>query len=390
MRTILIGFDAFDPTFFERLQSEGKTLNLCKFVDRGGYSPFRVTNPPQSEVSWTSIATGMNPGGHGIFDFVHRNPATYGLYVSLLPTKSSMLGTQFVPPHGTDTIFEAAVKDGYQATSLWWPATFPARLQSPVRTIPGLGAPDIFGQLGVGVSYSMEALTNEDKLKTRSSRLKRHRAGVYHGTLNGPNQKMRSSVKNTSLDFELNVIDEKSAKLFLDKQSLDLRLGQWSPVIEISFKVGFMVSLKIVTRVILAHIQPDPVLYFLPLQLHPLGSPWPYGTPKGMLKKLWKNQAPFLTLGWPQDTTALEEGFIDDEQFLELCDQIFKQRERIFTSMLDSYKEGVLGCVFDSLDRVQHMFWKNRPDVIEAWYLSWTLWLGVSWRIWKLNRVARK
>ena len=171
MRTILVGFDAFDPVIFERLLNEGKALNLGKYVDRGGYSPFQVTNPPQSEVSWTSIATGMNPGGHGIFDFVHRNPATYGLYVSLLPTKSSLLGTQFIPPHSTETIFEAAVKDGYQATSLWWPATFPARLQSPVRTIPGLGAPDIFGQLGVGISYSMEALTNADKLKTRSSRL---------------------------------------------------------------------------------------------------------------------------------------------------------------------------------------------------------------------------
>jgi len=370
MRTILVGFDAFDPVIFERLQNEGKALNLGKYVDSGGYSPFQVTNPPQSEVSWTSIATGMNPGGHGIFDFVHRNPATYGLYVSLLPTKSSLLGTQFIPPHSTETIFEAAVKDGYQATSLWWPATFPARLQSPVRTIPGLGAPDIFGQLGVGISYSMEALTNADKLKTRSSRLKRHSVGVYHGTLNGPNQKMRSSVKNTNLDFELNVIDEKSAKLILDKQSLDLRLGQWSPVIEIAFKVGFMVSVKIVTRAILTQSRPDPVLYFLPLQLHPLSSPWPYGTPKSMLKNLWKNQGAFLTLGWPQDTTALEEGFINDEQFLDLCDQIFEQRERIFTSMLDSYKEGVLGCVFDSLDRVQHMFWKNRPDIIESWYLK--------------------
>jgi hypothetical protein len=216
----------------------------------------------------------------------------------------------------------------------------------------------------------MDAITDEDKLKTRIARLNCNSTGVYRGTLDGPVQQSRSGAKNTDLDFELAIIDENSAKIKFGKQSLDLMLGEWSPVIEISFKVGFMVSLKIVTRVILTRVSPDPRLYFLPLQLHPLSSPWPYGTPKGMLKNLWKNQGAFLTLGWPQDTTALEEGFITDEQFLDLCDQILQQRERIFMSLLDSYKEGVLGCVFDSMDRVQHMFWKNRPEVVESWYLK--------------------
>jgi predicted AlkP superfamily phosphohydrolase/phosphomutase len=370
MKTVLVGFDAFDPVFFERLQVDGKLPNLTKYVEADGYSPFQVTNPPQSEVSWTSITTGLNPGGHGIFDFVHRNPQSYGLFVSLLPTKSGLLGSQFTPPHNAETIFDAAVKDGYPATSLWWPATFPARLQSPVRSIPGLGAPDIFGQLGVGVCFSMEPVTNEENLKTRTVRLERYRPDHYQGTLSGPAQRSRSGMKPTSMDFELSVSSEQAAKLTLGKQAFDLQVGQWSPIIEISFKVGFMVSLKIVTRVIMTQVKPDPVLYFVPLQLHPIGSPWPYGTPKGMLKNIWKNQGAFLTLGWPQDTIALEEGFINDAQFLDLCDQILVQRERIFMALLDSYKEGVLGCVFDSLDRVQHMFWQNRPDVIETWYLK--------------------
>ena len=121
MKTILVGFDAFDPNFFENLHNAGKTPHLSKYLASGSYSPFQVTNPPQSEVSWTSIATGLNPGGHGMFDFVHRNPKTYGQFVSLLPTKNSVLGTQFTPPYNAETIFEAAVKDGYPATSLWWP-----------------------------------------------------------------------------------------------------------------------------------------------------------------------------------------------------------------------------------------------------------------------------
>lgn len=368
MKAILVGFDAFDPALYEKLHNEGKTPNLSEYVARQGYARFGVANPPQSEVSWTSIATGKNPGGHGMFDFVHRNPQSYGLHVSLLPTKGGLLGTQFTPPHSAETIFEAAVKEGYQATSLWWPATFPAKYQSPVRTIPGLGVPDIFGQLGVGISYAMEAQGDEDKLKTRTERLSRQHDGVYRGTLAGPVQQGRGGMRTTEVEFELSVVDDGSARLKVGKHDLELGLGRWSPVIEIDFKIGWMMRLKVVTRVIVTAIEPEPVLYFLPLQLHPLNSPWPYGTPKGMLKEIWKGQGAYLTLGWPQDTTALEEGFISDEQFLALCEGILAQRERIFNHMLDNYKEGVLGCVFDSLDRVQHMFWKTRPDVIENWY----------------------
>ncbi|MCK4786069.1 MAG: alkaline phosphatase family protein, partial [Desulfobacteraceae bacterium] len=109
MKTILVGFDAFDPRFFERLHNEGKVPNLSKYLVSPKYSSFQVANPPQSEVSWTSISTGLNPGGHGLFDFVHRNPDSYGLFVSILPTKSSLLGTQFSPPHKAETIFDSAV-----------------------------------------------------------------------------------------------------------------------------------------------------------------------------------------------------------------------------------------------------------------------------------------
>ncbi|NJN80792.1 MAG: hypothetical protein HC797_10185, partial [Anaerolineales bacterium] len=79
--------------------------NLEKFIAHGGYSRLDVCSPPQTEVSWTSIATGTDPGGHGIFDFVHRDPATYIPYVSILPTKTSAIGEQFIPPYTANTFF---------------------------------------------------------------------------------------------------------------------------------------------------------------------------------------------------------------------------------------------------------------------------------------------
>ncbi|MDO9301292.1 MAG: alkaline phosphatase family protein, partial [Anaerolineales bacterium] len=127
MKTIILGFDSFDPAIFEDMAGQKKLPNLSKFMDAGGYSRLEVCSPPQTEVSWTSIATGADPGGHGIFDFVHRDPSTYAPYVSILPMKKTALGEQFVPPYIAKTLFEEAAEMGYPATALWWPAMFPAR-----------------------------------------------------------------------------------------------------------------------------------------------------------------------------------------------------------------------------------------------------------------------
>jgi predicted AlkP superfamily phosphohydrolase/phosphomutase len=83
MKTLILGFDSFDPKVFEDLAGRGEMPNFEKFSAHGGYSHLEVCSPPQTEVSWTSIATGADPGGHGIFDFVHRDPKTYLPCVSI-------------------------------------------------------------------------------------------------------------------------------------------------------------------------------------------------------------------------------------------------------------------------------------------------------------------
>src|SRR5215216_2138445 len=183
MKTLLIGFDSFDPAVFEALAGKNQLPNFEKFVEWRGYSQLQVSSPPQTEVSWTSIATGTDPGSHGIFDFVHRDPATYVPYVSILPTRKGALGEQFVPPYTAKTFFEEAASMGYPATALWWPAMFPARPELPVMTLPGLGTPDIRGQLGVGTLFSSE---NESKKKTAVSKLTSIARNRYQAELAGP------------------------------------------------------------------------------------------------------------------------------------------------------------------------------------------------------------
>jgi len=370
MQTIILGFDAFDPTFCEQLLQKGQLPNLARFLSIDGYRRFEVTNPPQSEVSWTSIATGLNPGGHGIFDFVHRDPKTYTPFVSLLPTKKGFGGIQYTPPFNAPTLFDQATKKGYPATSLFWPATFPARPDSLVKSIPGLGTPDILGRLGVGTLFSSEKGIENSSRKTPVETLQTPRKGRFQALVNGPSKATRGGEEAATLPFELELLDDQSAELRIDKQKIELQTGKWSPILSLTFKMGTFVKVHALTKVILISLEPEVNLYFLPLQIDPLHSPWHYAVPPKFVKNVWNANGPYLTIGWPQDTTGLEDGCMRDEHFLALCDSIFETRERIFMHQLSEFKEGVLASVFDSLDRVQHMFWRDRPDIIEKWYMK--------------------
>lgn len=365
MRAIILGFDSFDPRIYEKLSGAGKLPHLTKMAEAGGYSPLEVCSPPQTEVSWTSIATGVDPGSHGIFDFVHRDPATYAPYVSILPTKQGAFGEQYISPYTTKTLFHEAAEQGYPSTALWWPALFPARPEIPVATIPGLGAPDIRGQLGVGTYFTTEP---EAKKKVRVIKLEANGPKKFNAALEGPQTQAKNGPQTLTLPLTLEVLDEQSALLTLGGQKLTLTLGQWTPILELQFKSGLFFSVHAITQIVLTELRGRVALYFLPLQIHPLHSIWPYATPGSLVKDAWKNASPFLTLGWPQDTNALDDGCISDETFLSLCDSIFESRKKVYFRLLDKFKEGVLAGIFDCLDRVQHMFLNGHEDVAEAWY----------------------
>jgi len=365
MKTVILGFDSFDPSIFERMAGQGQLPHLSKLMEAGGYARLEVSSPPQTEVSWTCIATGTDPGNHGIFDFVLRDPNSYIPYVSILPMKKTALGEGFVPPYTTKTFFEEAAGMGYPATALWWPAMFPARPDLPVNTLPGLGTPDIRGQLGVGTLFTTE---DETKKKTAVARLADSGAGRFSGTLSGPTVKGRSGVTTATLPVTVEALDAARARLVVGDQKIELKLGQWSDIVELKFKAGTFFNIHAIARFILTELGGAVRVYSLPLQIHPLHSAWHYASSPAFAKSLWTKVGPYLTLGWPQDTTGLEEGCITDEQFLALCDTIFDRRVQIFFHLLDQFKEGVLASIFDDLDRVQHMFYHNRLDVAQAWY----------------------
>src|SRR3954470_17119297 len=76
-RVIVIGLDGLEPTIAEPMLRAGELPHLAQVAARGGYSQVETTCPAQTPVAWSTFATGVNPGAHGIFDFVRRDPKTY-------------------------------------------------------------------------------------------------------------------------------------------------------------------------------------------------------------------------------------------------------------------------------------------------------------------------
>lgn len=373
MKTIILGFDSFDPVVFEDMAGKNLLPNLAKFAETKGYSRLEVCSPPQTEVSWTSIATGADPGSHGIFDFVHRDPSSYLPYVSILPMKKTIAGDQFVPPYIATTLFEKAAEMGYPATALWWPAMYPARPELPINTIPGLGTPDIRGQLGVGMLFTTE---DEKKEKTAVTRLESDGKNRFKALFNGPTIKVKGGFAPATVPVSMDVSNANAVKVQIGDTKFELRVGQWSDIFELKFKAGFMFNVYAITRVIVTSVNGAVRMYSLPLQIHPLHALSHYSSSKSFAKNLWQKVGAYLTLGWPQDTTGLEDGCISDDQFVALCDTIFETRKKIFFHLLGEFKEGVLASIFDDLDRMQHMFYHNRLDVAQEWYKKLDAFVG--------------
>ncbi len=136
-KVIVLGFDGMDPGILERLVGEGKLPNFEKLIRTGTYKNLKTSIPPQSPVAWSNFITGMNPGGHGIFDFIHRDPETMLPYLSTSKTEESgktiSIGNWILPlsqgkvnllRHGK-SFWEILNENGISTSIIRIPAKFP-------------------------------------------------------------------------------------------------------------------------------------------------------------------------------------------------------------------------------------------------------------------------
>jgi predicted AlkP superfamily phosphohydrolase/phosphomutase len=76
-KVLVIGLDGVPFGLIRKWADAGRLPNIARLLDHGPAGDLRSTMPPTSGPSWSSFATGKNPGQTGIYDFLYRRPGSY-------------------------------------------------------------------------------------------------------------------------------------------------------------------------------------------------------------------------------------------------------------------------------------------------------------------------
>jgi predicted AlkP superfamily phosphohydrolase/phosphomutase len=112
-RVMLIGFDGATLDLIQPWVQAGLLPNFARLMSEGAYGPLESTIPPVTPAAWGTLATGVNPGKHGVYDFFARRPNSYDTYVVNARDR-----------HGP-TLWGLLGQAGYRVTVLSVPATYP-------------------------------------------------------------------------------------------------------------------------------------------------------------------------------------------------------------------------------------------------------------------------
>jgi predicted AlkP superfamily phosphohydrolase/phosphomutase len=361
---IVIGLDGLEPAIVECMLAAGELPNLERLRAAGGYSRLATTTPAQTPVAWSTFATGTNPGGHGIFDFIRRDPRTYrpDLAFNRYESRGAFLPPRTVNMRGGTTVWELLSDAGIGSTILRCPVTFPPDAFRG-KMLSGMGVPDLRGGLGTPTFYTSSA----DATPRESENLIRVSPGVdgsIETYLLGPRHPKDRSDVTLSLNIK---VDLDSRRAFVHSSGspgvLELREGQWSDWLHVRFRAGVLRPVRGLVRFHLVRLQPTFDLHASPVNFDPESPLFPISHPEDYAGLLARSIGVFHTTGMVEEHTAINNERIGEEAFLDQCDLAWREREAMMLHELAKHEQGLFFCLFDTPDRLQHMFWRFRePD----------------------------
>ncbi len=367
-RVIFLGLDGLDPKLADRFMAEGKLPNLSKLKEDGTYRRLRTTFPSLSPVAWSTFATGVNPAKHNIFDFLNRNTKTYVPELASArvhkPRRVLKLGRLRIPLTGANVEMRRKSQPFWKllgeqqigSTIIRVPITFPPDKFNG-RQLSAMSTPDLRGTQGSFSHFStkLEAATYES-----GSRYPLKRNGnMLEGSLEGPENSLLEGGGTLQIPFRILLGDNsRPPKLEIQNETYPLVLGEYTPWIKLNFNAGMGIKVGGIARFLLTQTEPHFSLYVSPVQIDPEKPALPISHPSYYAAYLAKLIGTYSTLGMAEDTWALNEGVISEGDFLEQAYLLMNEREAMFRNALEKTRRGVVACVFDTSDRVQHMFYR--------------------------------
>jgi predicted AlkP superfamily phosphohydrolase/phosphomutase len=81
-KVVVIGLDGVDWRLLRPWIAGGYLPVLGKLAGEGANGRLQSTIRPESSIAWSTFATGVNPGKHGIFGFARHQPGSYNFHLA--------------------------------------------------------------------------------------------------------------------------------------------------------------------------------------------------------------------------------------------------------------------------------------------------------------------
>jgi predicted AlkP superfamily phosphohydrolase/phosphomutase len=137
-KVFVIALDGATFDLIEPWAAAGHLPHLQKLIANGAYARLESTLPPITGAAWTSFQTGVQPGRHGIFDWLTRKDGSY----DLVPISSQSIQRE--------VLWEYLSRHGKRVGVMGVPVSYPAR---PVN---GFILTDLLTPSGVNYAFPPE------------------------------------------------------------------------------------------------------------------------------------------------------------------------------------------------------------------------------------------
>lgn len=376
-RVVVLGIDGLDPDLLREAIARfpDRTRNFARLADANGIHSLRTSVPPQSPVAWSNFITGRDPGGHGIFDFIHRDPKTrmpIPSTVKATVTDSVPLPAGWQFPLGGDSesnrtgvAFWSVLKDHGVPADVWrMPANFPVE-GSDGWSFSGMMTPAIDSAYGKYTFYTTQpdpaAIATEGRIIPV-----REFDGRIDTSLSGPASPFKKSGEAATIPMRV-LIDREAgaAAVEIAGRVVVVPQGAWSDWVQVSFDL-LPLGLAPVAGIVRFHVKSlTPFeLYASPVNIDPTAPIAPVSEPTEASGEVAKRIGLYYTQGMPEDVNALKEGVLTDAEFLAQGEVVHQEGVRMLDLGFERWKQrgGFLFFYFSGVDLCGHMLWRHHDE----------------------------
>ena len=365
-RVVILGFDGVEPRIIESMLAANELPHLAKLRDQGSYQRIDTTTPPQSPTAWSTFATGTNPGMHGIFDFLRRDSQTglpalgFGMMNPLLLNPDGTLNQlpEYTCFRKGTPFWVLADAAGKRCCLIQVPYAYPPEPLAHGRMVCGLDVPDIRLTQSTYVALS----DRFSKPENLPGGIKLPLVFVDDTTTVAvPGFRIPKTEKFAETPMKI-AVDRHKRQITITvlEKTLTVAEGAWSDWLDWTFPASDTVSVRAISRVLVHEAGEHVHLYMTCFQATPGAPYFAVSHPKEYAARCEKEYGPFKTVGWSDDTKALQQGELSESAFLDEAKRNMAWTTKVVLGELDKKDSDLLIAGWTSTDRIAHMFWQYR------------------------------